>query len=46
MLGTVAKVNEKAKEVLVKGYIRNNFLNIKRLVHLTGIMSQQGFKIK
>ena len=30
----------------MRGYIRNNFLNVKRLVHLTGISSQIGFKIK
>lgn len=46
MLGKVAEVDQKAKEVVVKGYIRNNLLNVKRLVHLTGIMAQQGFRIK
>lgn len=46
MLGKVAEVDVKAKEVLIKGYIRNNFLNVKRLVHLTGVMAQQGFSIK
>ena len=46
MLGHVAKVDPKNKELWVRGYIRNNYLNIKRLVHLTGVSSQIGFKIK
>ena len=35
MLGEVSHVRE--DEVHLKGYIRQNFLNAKRLVHLTGI---------
>lgn len=46
MLGHVAKVDPKSRELWVRGYIRNNFLNIRRLVHLTGVSSQIGFKIK
>ena len=34
MLGEVSHVRE--DEVHIKGYIRQNFLNAKRLVHLTG----------
>jgi len=35
MLGEVSHVRE--DEVHIKGYIRQNFLNAKRLVHLTGL---------
>ena len=35
MLGEVSHVRQ--DEVHIKGYIRQNFLNAKRLVHLTGI---------
>ena len=35
MLGEVSHVRE--DEVHVKGYIRQNFLSAKRLVHLTGL---------
>ena len=35
MLGEVSHVRE--DEVHIKGYIRQNFLNAKRLVHLTGV---------
>ena len=34
MLGEVSHVRE--DEVHIKGYVRQNFLNAKRLVHLTG----------
>lgn len=37
MYAKVSKVDPAAKEVVLEGYIRNNFLNIKRLLHLTGI---------
>jgi predicted DNA-binding transcriptional regulator AlpA len=30
----------------VSGYIKNNFLNIKRLMHITGVSAQQGYRIK
>lgn len=46
MLGHVAKVDSKSRELWVRGYLRNNLLNVKRLVHLTGVSSQIGFKIK
>lgn len=32
-----AKIDREKKELVLSGYIRNNFLNIKRLVHLTGV---------
>ena len=35
MLGQVTKVLE--KEVQFEGYIRGNMLNVKRLVHITGV---------
>ena len=35
MLGEVSHVRQ--DEVQIKGYIRQNFLNARRLVHLTGI---------
>jgi hypothetical protein len=35
MLGQVTKVQE--KEVQFEGYIRGNMLNVKRLVHITGL---------
>ncbi len=35
MLGQVTKVQE--KEVQFEGYIRGNMLNVKRLVHITGV---------
>ena len=35
MLGEVCHVRE--DEVHIKGYIRQNFINAKRLVHLTGL---------
>jgi len=43
MMGEVAHVRD--DEVHVKGYIRQNFLNSKRLVHITGI-PVQSWKIK
>ena len=46
MLSEVASLDLAAKEVHLLGYVRNNFLNIKRLIHLTGVTAQQGFKIK
>lgn len=33
-------------EIQVEGYIRQNFLNVKRLMHITNIQEVQGFKIK
>ena len=46
MLSEVADINYDKKEVQLHGYIRGNTLNIKRLIHLTGISSQMAFKIK
>lgn len=46
MLGNVTNVDKQNKEIEVRGYIKQNFLNTKRLIHLTGIASQQGYKIK
>jgi hypothetical protein len=40
MLAEVSKLDVAAKEVHLRGYIRNNNLNIKRLVHLTGVTAQ------
>jgi len=37
MLGQVSKVDQANKEILINGYIKNNYLNIKRLIHLTGV---------
>ena len=35
MLGEVSHLRE--DEVHIKGYIRQNFLNVKRLIHITGL---------
>jgi hypothetical protein len=43
MLCEVSHVRQ--DEVHVKGYIKQNYLNAKRLLHLTGI-PHQGWKIK
>ena len=46
MLGKLTKVvQEDVKELHFEGYIRQNVLNVKRLVHITGI-HPQAFKIK
>lgn len=37
MLGHLTKIQEEAKEMHFEGYIRGNILNVKRLVHITGI---------
>jgi len=37
MFGHVSKVDQANKEILINGYIKNNYLNIKRLIHLTGV---------
>ena len=38
MLGKLTKVvQEDVKELHFEGYIRQNVLNVKRLVHITGI---------
>ena len=46
MLGQLTKVDREKKELEVTGYIKNNFLNIKRLMHVTGVSAQQGYRIK
>jgi hypothetical protein len=43
MLGEVTHARE--DEVHIKGYIKQNYLNAKRLVHITGI-GKLGWKIK
>ena len=43
MLGTVSHVRN--DEVHLKGYIKQNYLNAKRLIHITGLPIQ-GWKIK
>jgi len=43
MLGEVAHVRD--DEVHIKGYIRQNYLNAKRLIHVTG-MTKVAWKIK
>ena len=46
MLAQLIKADKEKNEIEFRGYIRNNFLNVKRLVHITGIAAQQGYKIK
>jgi len=46
VLAQLIKADKEKNEIEFRGYIRNNFLNVKRLVHITGIGAQQGFKIK
>lgn len=46
MYGQLTKVNKASKELQVTGYVKQNLLNIKRLMHITGVSAQQGFKIK
>ena len=43
MLSTVSHVRN--DEVHIKGYIKQNYLNAKRLIHITGLPIQ-GWKIK
>jgi hypothetical protein len=44
MYGKVSKVDEAKKQVTIEGYIRQNFLNSKRLIHITGRLPM-AFKI-
>lgn len=37
MLGKLAGVDPEAKELQVIGYIKQNYLNVKRLMHITGV---------
>lgn len=46
MLAHLTSITPASREIQVTGYIKQNFLNTKRLVHLTGVQGQQGFKIK
>jgi hypothetical protein len=46
MLAKITNMDAANKELQVTGYIRNNFLNIKRLLHITGVSAQQGYRIK
>lgn len=46
MLGHLTSADPVSKELVISGYIKQNYLNTKRLVHLTGVHSQHGFKIK
>jgi len=46
MLGSLTKVDEANNELHISGYIKQNYLNTKRLVHITGVAAQQGFKVK
>jgi hypothetical protein len=46
MVSQRMEIDKEKQELVLSGYIRNNFLNVKRLIHLTGIKAQQGFKIK
>ena len=45
MLGQVSKIDAEKKEIHFEGYIRQNILNLKRLVHITGV-NPQAIKIK
>ena len=37
MLGELTNVNPIEKEIIIEGYIKQNFLNAKRLIHITGL---------
>jgi len=37
MLGELISADKDKKEITLQGYIKNNFLNIKRLMHVTGV---------
>jgi pre-rRNA-processing protein TSR1 len=45
MLGNMTKVNEEKRELEFEGYIRGNILNVKRLIHITGV-HPQAFKVR
>jgi hypothetical protein len=40
MLGKLTNVDKVKKEIEVTGYIKQNFLNTKRLMHITGVAAQ------
>ena len=46
MLAQLNKIDTEKKELHLEGYIKQNFLNIKRLLHITGMNQVQGLKIK
>mmetsp|Transcript_12923 Transcript_12923/g.21871 ORF Transcript_12923/g.21871 Transcript_12923/m.21871 type:complete len:373 (-) Transcript_12923:1496-2614(-) len=46
MVTQQVRPDKESKELVVSGYIKNNFVNIKRLIHITGLKSQQAFRIK
>lgn len=37
MLAQLNQIDTEKKELHLEGYIRQNFLNIKRLMHITGV---------
>jgi len=39
MMSELTKVDQVNKELEVRGYIKGNYLNIKRLIHITGVSS-------
>jgi len=40
MLARLSNINTAAKELQFTGYIKNNCLNTKRLMHITGVSAQ------
>jgi len=40
MLGSLSKIDAEKKQIHVTGYIKQNYINTKRLAHLTGVASQ------
>jgi hypothetical protein len=46
MLGNLASADPASKELVITGYVKQNYLNTKRLMHITGVHAQHGFKIK
>lgn len=45
MLGQLTNVNEAESELSFEGYIKGNLLNVRRLIHITG-MNPQAFRVK
>lgn len=39
MLADLVKVDRERKELQFQGYVKNNLLNVKRLLHITGVSS-------
>jgi len=44
MLGQISHISD--SEIHVDGYIKQNFLNAKRLLHITGVQNPLAFRIK